>query len=527
MKFRSLLLGAICLASFAGSAAGAEQKPMPGGSLKIALRSDPGSYDCHATISSTPAMAIGPVYSTLLKIDAFHYPKIVGDLAQSWTISDDKLTYTFTLYPNVKFHDGSSLTSADVKASFDRIRHPPEGVISVRKALFADIKTIETPDPQTVVFTLSEPDPFMIVALAHPLNCIYSAALLAKDQTAPAREVIGSGPFKLVDRVPGTHIVYEKFPDYFRRGLPYLDRVEFVIVSPPAVVPSLIGGQVDADIFTFANSIVDRIKQARGNDIVFDTSTATTFNYVAINGKRKVFDDPRVRRALRLAIDLDSGEKNLQKLVSLNDHTPFFRPTNANVLPPEELGKMAGYGHDMQKAREEAKRLLKEAGATDLKLTLLGPDTSDPFASLAVFLIDNWRAIGVTVEFRPLTIAQYTQAKNNDDYDLALDWNAPVSDNPIEVLELFARPNRITFAGKPDEEIQKLYAALKKESDPTKAKDLAQAIQRRVLENNYALPTFWATRTTAMHREIHGWKTPPSFYLGNDFVELWRESKSN
>ena len=97
---------------------------------------------------------VAPHYSTLMKFEPGNYPNIVGDLAESWTVAPDALTYTFKLHKNVKFHDGAPMTAADVKASYERIFNPPPGVVSARKALHEDIKEVETPDDHTVVFKM-------------------------------------------------------------------------------------------------------------------------------------------------------------------------------------------------------------------------------------------------------------------------------------------------------------------------------------------------------------------------------------
>ena len=125
----------------------ADTSPKHGGTLEFAVTVEPGNYDCHANISFAFLHPIAPHYSTLLKFDAANYPQIIGDLAQSWSASADRLTYTFKLRPNVLFHDGSRLTSADVKASYERIAHPPPGVVSARKVDYAAISSIDTPDP--------------------------------------------------------------------------------------------------------------------------------------------------------------------------------------------------------------------------------------------------------------------------------------------------------------------------------------------------------------------------------------------
>src|SRR6516165_2229483 len=125
----------------ASAAAAADSLPAPkrGGALDFAVDTEPGNYDCHGNVSFAALHPIAPHYSMLLKFDGTAYPQVKGDLAESWTVSPDKLIYTFKLRPNVQFHDGTRLTSADVKVSYERIIHPPEGVVSARQVNYAAI----------------------------------------------------------------------------------------------------------------------------------------------------------------------------------------------------------------------------------------------------------------------------------------------------------------------------------------------------------------------------------------------------
>lgn len=151
--------GAMAAALAFGLAAQATaQTPQRGGAVVVPIHvGEPPTYDCHGTNSPAAMWRVAPHYSTLLKIDADRFPEVTGDLAKSWTTSPDQLSYRFTLHPNVKFHDGTALTSNDVKVSFDRLRNPPPGVISLRQAMLADIDTIDTPDDTTVATTRRSP----------------------------------------------------------------------------------------------------------------------------------------------------------------------------------------------------------------------------------------------------------------------------------------------------------------------------------------------------------------------------------
>jgi peptide/nickel transport system substrate-binding protein len=165
-------LGAFAFA-FAGATGTHAQSPKRGGTLQFAISAETPHYDCHGSDTYATLHFSAPFYSTLLKFNLDKYPEVMGDLAQSWTIAPDLMTYTFKLHSGVKFHDGTPLTSADVKATYDRLRNPPSGVVSTRQATFGDIGTIETPDANTVVFKMKAVNAAMLEHFASPWNCIY------------------------------------------------------------------------------------------------------------------------------------------------------------------------------------------------------------------------------------------------------------------------------------------------------------------------------------------------------------------
>ena len=132
---------AIALTLVAGTVF-AQSEPRHGGILDFAVTVEPKDYDCYSNTSFAFLHPVAPHYSTLLKFDAANYPQIIGDLAKSWAVSADRKTYTFKLWPNVLFHDGSPLTSADVKASYERLIHPPQGIVSARRIDYGAISDI-------------------------------------------------------------------------------------------------------------------------------------------------------------------------------------------------------------------------------------------------------------------------------------------------------------------------------------------------------------------------------------------------
>src|SRR5713226_182749 len=165
---------------------------------------------------------IAPHYSTLLRFDPQAYPKIIGDAAESWNISKDGLSYTFKIRKGIKFHDGSPLTSKDVKATYDKIIFPAEGVASARQASYSVVDKVEAPDDGTVVFRLKHPSASLLANLASPWNFIYSAEKLKQDPRWYEKNVMGSGPFIFSEYVPGSHWVGKRNPNYYMKGRPYL-----------------------------------------------------------------------------------------------------------------------------------------------------------------------------------------------------------------------------------------------------------------------------------------------------------------
>jgi peptide/nickel transport system substrate-binding protein len=224
-KILGLMLSVVLVVGlWAAPVALAQEKPQKGGILRVALAGDPPSLDMHQESTFLVDIPFSTVYNTLVMYDPHGYPKIIGDLAKSWTVSDDKKTWTFTLHQGVKFHDDSDLTSADVKASWDRMVFPPEGVVSPRQSYFQAIKSIEAPDPSTVVFHLHYASPSFMTMLAFPANFIFAKKYLDQDPQYYKTHAMGSGPFKLKEYVRGSSIEMERNPKYWNQVLHYQGR---------------------------------------------------------------------------------------------------------------------------------------------------------------------------------------------------------------------------------------------------------------------------------------------------------------
>src|SRR5947207_10909446 len=354
-----LILAALLVSSLAVLAllpgALAQDKPRPGGELIFLVPSEPPSYDGHREGTFGVVHPLAPHYNTLLRIDPTDRTgtRPVPDLAESWTISPDGLTYTLRLRQGVRFHDGSVLTSRDVKASYDKIIAPPAGVISMRKGAYHAVEAVEAPDPQTVRFRLKWPEASFLVTLASPYSWIFKADILAKDVRWYEKNVMGTGPFTFVEHVKGSHWVGKRNPNYWDKGKPYLDGFRALFISSsPAQVAAIRGERAHIQFRSFSPSERDSLVGALGSRITVQESPWDCAMMVAMNHERKPWDDKRVRRALTLALDRYEGAKNLSRIAVVKDVAGIQVPGTPWATPPQELEKLAGYWRDIKRSEE-------------------------------------------------------------------------------------------------------------------------------------------------------------------------------
>jgi len=524
--FKRGAMALLALTAVASSAAAQtpQQTPKKGGILNFAVTAEPPNYDCHASQTFALLHPVSPFYSFLIRYDASQGSKITGDLAKSWEISKDGLVYTFKLHDNIKFHDGSPLTSADIKASFERIKNPPPGVVSIRQSLMADVTAIEAPDPSTVVFKISNVNASFLDNLAAPFHCIFSAAKLKEDPKFPEKGILGSGAFQFVEYVKGSHLTAKRFEGYFKAGLPYLDGYKAFFVKSSAVVPGILGGQFDAEWRGRTPSERDQLMSSQLKDsLVLHEGPWATNDIIIFNTQQKPFDDPRVRRALSLAIDRWNGNEALSKITIVKATGGFLRPGYEFALPQAELETFPGYWRDIEKSRAEARRLLKEAGHENLKIKLHNRTLNEPYTPVGVFLIDQWKRIGVTVEHSQVETTPYFGNMVEGKFDVALyPLTVPADEVTAQHQAYISHaksPN--SYARHADTKLDDLWEKQQRELDPVKRKALVHEFERHLITENYYLNIHWWQRIIVHHKRIKGWNFSPSHFQGNDLVGVW------
>ncbi|MBL8808438.1 MAG: twin-arginine translocation signal domain-containing protein [Rhodospirillales bacterium] len=502
----------------------AQGAPKRGGTLTFAISAETPHYDAHGSDTFATLHFGAPFYSTLLQFDLANYPKVKGDLATSWDVAPDLMKYTFKLTPNAVFHDGTPLTSADVKATYERLRNPPTGVVSTRKATFEDIASIETPDATTVVFNMKAGNPAMLEHFASPWNWIYKAALLAAEPNGPRTKIIGTGAFTFGEHVKGSHVTGARFDKYFKSGMPYLDGFRGVFMTQPAaMLNALQGGQVQAEFRGVSPAERDRLVQVMGDKIRIEESSWTLNLMVVFNTEKKPFDDPRVRRALHMAIDRRAGAAGLARTAVLRDAGGLIRPGSPFAMKDEDLSKLPGFGRDIKAARAEARKLLKDAGVPNLTFTLHNRNLAQPYTPAGIFLVDQWRQIGVNVEHRQSETSPYLAGMSSGNFDVAIDFSNLFMDEPSLALAKYVSFNRApeNRSRAIDAELDRLYAAQSHERDFKKRFDLIRAFEKRAFEQAYQVPLLWWYRIVPTHKTVVGWQMSPSHNLGQDLTAVW------
>ncbi len=518
-----LLTGVALMATL--PAAQAAETPRRGGVLLAAIGADPPSLDPHQESTFANIQLVAPLYSTLLQFDPLDSSRIIGDAGSEWKVSSDGLTVTVKVRQDIKFHDGSPLTSADVKATYDKIVFPPQGVKSIRKAHYEVIKAIEAPDPATVVFRLKHPSAAIVANLASPWNVIFPKKYLDKDPNYFKANVVGSGPFKFKDYTRGATFEGERNPDYFVKGRPYLDGFKFYISPETSVRAAAIrSGRAHIEFRGLPTSEVDAITKQLGNKVVVQEAPTPGWWAVTFNLKVKPFDDIRVRKALTLAIDRHTMGRVLYPLTGLKLVGGLVRPGTEWAMSPAELEQLPGFGRDIEKSRAEAKKLLAEAGYPNgLKFVLSNRNVKLPYQDFAVFFIQEWKKIGVEATNRPLeTAAWFDTGRVSRNFEAIVDPHVEFMDEPDLMLVDFISSSPLTnWAQVVDPQLDDLYERQGRTLDQAERKKLVNQYERIVFEKVYFAHGLWWVRSIVHSAKLKNWKAAPSHYSNQKLQDVW------
>ncbi|WP_454015269.1 ABC transporter substrate-binding protein [Aquamicrobium terrae] len=409
---------ALALMLAGGSAVAEELDPnaKPGGDIIITYKDDVATLDPAIGYDWQNWSMIKSLFDGLMDYEA-GTTKLRPDLAESYEISEDGQTFTFKLRQGVKFHNGREMTAEDVKYSIDRVVDPKTQ--SPGQGFFATIKGydeaaegkadglsgITVVDPYTIKFELTRPDATFLHVMAINFSHVVPKEEVEKYGADFGKHPVGTGAFKLGEWTLGQRVVFEKNPDYWNKGLPYLDKITFEIGQEPIVaLLRLQKGEIDVP--------GDGIPPAKFQEVMNDPEQKARVveggqlhtGYVTMNVNIPPFDNVKVRQAVNMAINKD----RIVQLIN-NRAVPANQP-----LPPSMPGydnDYKGYAYDPAKAKE----LLAEAGQGDGFETELYVMNTDPNPRIAQGIQQDLAAIGIKANIQALAQANVIAAGGEKD----------------------------------------------------------------------------------------------------------------
>jgi ABC-type transport system substrate-binding protein len=495
-----------------------EPNPKRGGVLRYGVLSAPAHFDVHQSGTVSNMGTQGAMYDNLIRRDPRDSGQtIIPDLAHSWEIAKDGKTYTFFLRKGVLFHDGAELTAEDVKATYDRIVKPPQGVSIPRTPLFTTVSEINVRDRYTIEFKLSEPRPtsFIMGAFASGWNIIVRKKTL-EDNNYNLRQVMdfpGTGPFKHVKRVDKEVWVQERNPNYWNDGLPYLDGIEFYHFAPfsPELGAALLSGRVD-----YAR-LLDPVSLKKVQDTQGMSGTdyyQSVIQAVWVNNVRKPFDDPRVRRAMHLVLNKPVLVEVVKKVAPMMVGG-FIYPFSEFATPKARLSERLGYQSDPTAAIKEARQLLAAAGYGDgiKNLDFLVREVNT-FKLWAVAIQAMLReALKIETNLRSVQVSVWFDEAQAGKFDLAISAIVSTLIDPSDYFNAwYGEGGPQNYSKWHNKEFQALLPQIDRELDDAKRKALVLQAEAILEQDPPLLPVSWEKINDGWFNYVKGHR--PHDYFG-------------
>ncbi len=461
MKKRSLVFVVMLLSAIgllcSGITLSAELKgPIRGGTLRVQMVSDPPSFDSHTSTTARIHIHTAAVFNGLVRTDPLKeqvtVENIIPDLAQNWKISSDGKVYTFTLRKGVKFHDGIPFTAKDVKYSIDKYRDPKRSAFA---SYVAPIENVEIVNDYTIKIYLKHPYPELLIFLCPPYASIYPEHLKNVDPRT-TDFLVGTGPFKYKSHVPGKVYTYERNPDYFIKGLPYLDKYEVYILGFDAMVDAFIGGNIDTcgNLRLYLDNdraMVLKVKKYAPEAVAaLEPSGSTRGAYFSFQHKGP-WNDARVRKAMAMTLDykdlIIAGVGGLElNYVEGAGLVPFYLK---EALTKQEVARALGIDSPLEKRVATAKKLLKEAGYQDgFSLECIVRAEEKFRINTALYAADMWKKyLNIDMKVTPLDESMFFTRRDKGDFDIVIDTlNTITGSSVIEFLSSMVTGETVNYS---------------------------------------------------------------------------------
>ncbi len=455
-----------------------------GGILRRANDENPPSASLHEEGSNIVTTPFVPVFNNLVTFDAAKSisrpDQLLPDLATSWSWSADNKTLTFKLRRGVVWHDGKPFTAADVKCTWDTVTEKRSAGWrkSPRKAWYANLQEVVVETDDQVSFRLKRPQPSFLGFFAAGWSVVYPCHV---DGRQMRQKPIGTGPFMVKSFEPGKMIRLVKNPNYFKPGLPYLDGIDMPIISSPSTRNlAFVAG--DTDIYTPSATLLAEVK-AKRPDAICDVGLSYAYTRLIINRTVPPFDDVRIRRAMALAIDRDAVVRVKGAGLDRLGGELMPPPEGAWGLDKADLVTLPGYALPLEKRREEARRLMREAGyGPDKPLTfVLSTRDVARYRDTSVLILDHLAKIHMKGEMKTIDTAIWTNVVFKRAYTVAIGSRGQAIDDPdVSFYESFSCGSRGNVDGYCDKDMEALFEKQSAMIDPVARKKLVKEIDRKL-----------------------------------------------
>lgn len=526
---KNRMLGAMIAGLVGVAMATSASAQKSGGVLRVYHNDNPPTASLHEEVTIATLMPFMAVFNNLIMYDQASKriadDTIVPDLAESWSWSADNKVLTFKLRDGVRWHDGKPFTSADVKCTWDMVIGKRESGWrkNPRKEWYANLNEVTVDGPNQVAFHLGRPQPSFLGFLAAGFSAVYPCHVPAREMRS---KPIGTGPFKVKAFRPNQSISLERNTDYWKKGRPYLDGIEWSMVPNRATrVLAFSAGQFD---LTFAQDITVRLLadiKDKAPKAVCELAQYNIQVQLLVNGSIAPFDDPRLKRAMMLALDRQAFIDVLSEGQYRVGGVMQAPPEGIWGVGPEQLADIPGFTGDIAKNRDMARKIMAELGYGPdkmLKIKVVARNLASHREPTTLF-IDQMRQIFIDAEMEPIESAIWYNRLLRKDYNVAVNTGGSALDDPdVMFYEAYACGSERNYTNYCDKDMQKRFDEQSSTLDPAKRKTLVQQIDRD-LQAQGARPSIVHLRSnTCWHDYVRGVTMPVnSHYTNWRFEDVW------
>jgi len=502
-----------------------------GGVLRIFQYDSPASMSIHEEAFNSAQNPMMAVFNNLVLFEQNaaqnRMDTIAPDLATKWSWNADLTALTFQLRQGVSWHDGKPFTAVDVKCTWDLILGTGSDKLRTnpRKSWYRNLESVSTEAADTVTFHLKRPQPAFIALLASGYSPVYPCHVPAPNMR---QHPIGTGPFKFVEYKPNEYIKLERNAQYWKEGRPYLDGIEWTIIANRSTaILGFVAGRFDLTFpFGVTVALMKDIKK-EAPQALCELAPANQSTNLIVNRDAPPFNSPEIRRAMALALDRKSFIDILAE--GHGDVGAAMQPPPEGVwgMPIETLRTLPGYGPDIGKNREEARKIMAKAGyGPDKRLAVkVSVRNTPPFRDPAIILIDQLREVYIDAELEAVESATWFPKVYRKDYKIGLNLTgAGVDDPDAQFYENYACGSDRNYTGYCNPEIDKLFDQQSMEKNQEKRRPLVWEIDKKLQEDG-ARPILFHNRfATCWQPQLKGLTIMVnSLFNGWRMEDVWLE----